>query len=1007
MTLRYRGLLLVLCSLLTTLGCSSSFYISESEAAAFRANLRNQTTANDLLSSLQGKLLTVEFTGSGSNVQVASSNLAEILRGIPNFFLLEQLFRQVRLDRISRQIEQGFGPWIASRVRSLEGTTGVRIGLRRATIRFLSPPTMSYSEPQQSLSFEAPIALTLGGSFTVNGDRYSASLTFDRFLLRGQMRLGRPFTESAWTWLRLTPQPGGVRVGGGVPSEYQAEIRRRIGRSFSSPLEQGVRLHYDHFALSGLKLSSNGDLDFQYHDRPETAPPVLNVVVAEGGKLYYTRKSSGDWAPFEEVPLPGRGGAWPALAASGQGQLELAFVSSSGEFVYVGRRQGDWVNAFQSPSQGATLFGGWKPALIATAPGQVEAVVVGRDGRLYHFRRKNGAWIGPSRVDDSLLTALPVGSGGGTFPLRDPVGVQSGSRFFLFFIDSAMRLFAVSFDMETGYWGQTKFLEGAGARFAVSAASCGDGRVDVLSLAPDGAVYQHTLIPLTGNIGPYSGTAFSVGPPTRVGGPLTATPAAACSGFKELQIVGRGPENSMFHARQYVERWEGWEDAGEHFFGTLSSWKIEGQRPAIASTRDGAIHVVARQYGVPPKGLVYNHHITTRFPLAPAAVHWRGFQRMGSRDFFGTPALALFDRQLVVATRGADQNVWQTALAEENVARFARVQNSRMLFPWEPVTLSSSPRALEVLYPAEDGTIRHVRLLNRYEERHTLPRPPAPGDARPVAAVTFGGQIEVVSAGSNGILYHWRFISGFWSQPTAVGGPVFSNPLLADVGSGQLELLAVAGDQRLHRWRFIDGHWSPRGALPTSFPVSPVAFGPGAASSWGDGTLDVAVVHAGTSAVHHARLRPTDLGAGGRPRPGRTVPRFQPVGERASDVPLLSALAPDLLHLVVTRGGGLLAGTTVRGPLVMTAPRRKGRRSSPQAPPAWRRFQPIMAPSNLLLGNLVTVGERELALIAVNRDGRAYLARYAEPHWSVAAPLGAQTTESMHTPLTRPALAVH
>jgi hypothetical protein len=323
------------------------------------------------------------------------------------------------------------------------------------------------------------------------------------------------------------------------------------------------------------------------------------------------------------------------------------------------------------------------------------------------------------------------------------------------------------------------------------------------------------------------------------------------------------------------------------------------------------------------------------------------------------------------------------------------------------VTLSSGPRALEILYPAEDGTIRHVRLLNRYEERHTLPRSPTAGDARPVAAVTLGGQIEVVSAGSNGILYHWRFISGFWSQPTAVGGPVFSQPLLADVGSGQLELLAVAGDQRVHRWRFIDGHWSPRGALPTDFPVSAVAFGPGAASSWGDGTLDVAVVHAGTGAVHHARLRPTDLGAGGRPRPGRTRPRFQPVGQTASDVPLLGALAPERLHLVVQRGGGLFAGSTIRGPSSSTGPRR-GRRHPPSGPTlAWQRFQPIMAPSNLLLGNLVVLGERELSFVAVNREGRLYLTRYAEPHWSVAAPLGAQARDTMRTPVTRPALAVH
>src|SRR5262249_35325676 len=156
--------------LIAAVGCASRFYVSESEAAAYRANLRTASAANDLFSALQGKVIQVDFAGTGTSLHIAHSNLTETLRAIPNLFVLEQLFRQIRLDRLSAQLEEGIGAWTAARPPLVErgGEGRVRFKpLRRATIRFPSPPVVSYDAAGRRIGYEIPVTLIISGEVDV------------------------------------------------------------------------------------------------------------------------------------------------------------------------------------------------------------------------------------------------------------------------------------------------------------------------------------------------------------------------------------------------------------------------------------------------------------------------------------------------------------------------------------------------------------------------------------------------------------------------------------------------------------------------------------------------------------------------------------------------------------------------------------------------------------------------------------------------------------------------
>src|SRR5688572_32485889 len=92
-------------------GCASSFYLSESEVTAYLANLRRESSANDLLQHFQGQTFQIEFDPTSRTPRIRSTNILTVLRAIPELFFIEQGFHQIHLDRLSTQLEQQLDTW--------------------------------------------------------------------------------------------------------------------------------------------------------------------------------------------------------------------------------------------------------------------------------------------------------------------------------------------------------------------------------------------------------------------------------------------------------------------------------------------------------------------------------------------------------------------------------------------------------------------------------------------------------------------------------------------------------------------------------------------------------------------------------------------------------------------------------------------------------------------------------------------------------------------------------
>src|SRR5262249_29485690 len=191
----------------------------------------------------------------------------------------------------------------------------------------------------------------------------------------------------------------------------------------------------------------------------------------------------------------------------------------------------------------------------------------------------------------------------------------------------------------------------------------------------------------------------------------------------------------------------------------------------------------------------------------------------------------------------------------------------------------------------------------------------------------------------------------------------------------------------------------------------PLGFGPSAASATEDGSVDLAFVEDGSGAVFYGRVAPPVA----VPSPVRvlgslaSIP-FARVSDGAVDVPLVTSLSWEGVHLIVPRASGVFASRTYRPPIVS---RGRGRGTVSAAANgvrinlglAWEPFRQI-APGGLLLGSLVPLGDGEIALAAADRTGRIWAGRFADGRWGMFLPLQGQTSLTVTAPPVRPALAV-
>jgi len=1001
-----------------TVGCNSDFFLGESEANAYLANLRTEPLANELLSGLSGKELQLHFNVSGGVPHLSQSNLLEVLRGTKLGVIESQLLQQqISLETLAKQIEGMLDGWISDRLLLLKDQAGSKVNLSeldRATVKFVSAPQLQYSADQR-IQFAAKLQITIAATIDVNvlsgvesfvaslfganpNGRYPLTITLDNWQLNGSLSFSSSFVDAATLHLQMPPSSPVVTVRDttavNAPDRIKAGVRQAFEKPLAGAVDETLDLKFDYFSIAALQLLANNttsqrELSFSYEPRPCLPEPILDVVArTSGGRLYHARKIDGAWRDVEVLP-PIRGPlSDPALVASTPDQLDVV-ATAGGVLFHSSYRQKLWTNRIidGAGTERTEYFG--RPALLSTAPGQLEVIATQRDG-LYHLRRVNGAWQSPVYVNVGIAPRNEF---------RDPVVVQAGNKLLLLFVDRLNSLYVIAFDLDSARWGKSVYV--ANTMFAPAAVSSGDGRIDIVYVKPNG-VPSHLVAQVNAaTILDQNDPGFWSRSGLAIGGLLNESPALVASGYQRLELVGRGTDNHLYHNHlvasndptglvegvQVSSGWTGWSDISYRFFGSgdLFAGQIGG--PAVASTRAGEVYVVGRErFLQADRGIFGNSYHSTRYGIAPwKAMRWRGFQKIGSQNFTGYPALSVSDQQLTVAVAGQNGDIWNSNLDANYVAKLSNVPSIRAGASngsKGPLIFSSGPGIVDILTLGPNGEFQQRRRLNGILDRSIAI--PSNFLFKAIAAQSYGdGYIDMVGVAFNNTLSYWRLRNGRWEGPGSIGGNVISPPVLLNTGAGQLSLLGIGGDHQLYLWRFTNGRWSNWYQISSNVLVDENLFGQSAAASWGDGEIDLVSVEAGSRRMFHRRILAGMVSTG-----AISNREVSSVGGVVADVPMLTALAPFSLHILVQGTDSRLYSTWsfMESPSSTSRRGDDGREGSamsvvPRFRVGWRASQPVSWPG-LVGGGVTLLGERTLVSIATGPDGRTYLSRYKNLNWS-------------------------
>jgi hypothetical protein len=1008
-------------------GCGNSFYLSESDAAAYQANLWTASQANQLLAGVQGQTISLQFDSAQPVPHLTATNMGDVLRSVPSLWVLD-FTHQINLDRLAAQLPQQVDPWLSEAFSGLLQAGGGAVSLQRVDstyVDILSAPVLSYDATRQSVGFSLAVRVRISAALLANGDLYHVQVQLENLRLQGQMLLANPFVDAAMLRLQLNPHVESVTISpDGLPDALKVGIRSALSGQLV-PIDKSRTLVFDNFSLFPLRLVASQPgvtLAAGYLPRPRSAEPTIDIVArGQDGKLYHARRKAGVWQDFAALTLPASIGSDPALVASGADQQELAAVSTSGELFYAAWREESWGSVFRSamPHSGQRP-GGYaiaRPALLATAPGQVEIFAVGTDGLLWHIRRRNGQWMAPTQVP---LTAYVQPA---QPPLRDPVAVQAGNKVILLFVDRRNLLYGTAFDLETSNWTWTLMLTlgGSHVNFAPTAVSCDSGRVDYVYAGDGGHPYHRVLTALRSRVrAGFQGSGFDVGDETAVGGTLNESPVLACSGFQQLELFGRGTDNAPYQNRflgtaspqglirgqQIQGGWQGWQKLSDRFFGTPPSdlatlfAGVRVSEATLGSTWSGEVVLVARSNGNGAQPLLFNSYDSRRFGRANwSAVNWRGFQAVGTTSFVGNPALALSDRVVQIglaASTDAGDQLGLKSYSAAGIPTFGSLTSAPVQLAVAPAVIFSGPGAVDVFSVHSNGGLVHTSARNYQQFVDFQLGRPSNSSLLGISAASGGpGLIDVVTVSQDRSLHHWRMFNGSWQCSTAmlgatpgesvpcpitIPGAVDSAPVLVSTGAGQMELFAIGGDHKLYRWRFVNGAWTGWHQVSSDFRLRPSLFGPSVASSWGDGTVDL-VVASEEGAMYHARAVPalTSLSVIVPAAPGDAPELvFSRIGGNTTDVPNLVALGSQHLRLFAIGTDGYLYEN-------IAAPSRERRLWTLRDLQLglnlrWPGFQPLTS-APVRVGGTARLGEQFIEILAIDDQGWPYLNRLSGEMW--------------------------
>jgi hypothetical protein len=1047
------GLLLLLT--LTITGCTDEFYLSEKEVVAYRSALATESAMNLNLGNLQGHAVTAQFDNSTGTPVVSSSNLLAEMRGT-GLANVEGGPAQITLDRLSTELEKQMSNWISGRLQLYTGASNETARLTQLdsiTAGFNNDPTFSFHSDRQTIGFDVQITLTINGTievtaldafldffFNINGT-YPLTITIHNLRLQGEADLNSGFADAGRIHFKLTPQRlGPIEVlgnGASVPSEVSNGVRDLLSQNLSARVDEVFVQRYDYFALTKMGLSQQGELQVAYRPRtnrlgPHATDPTLHVVArAADGKLYHGRRSTGGWTSYSAVPFPG---SWPvsgilqdpALFHSGGNQLELAAVNQNNALVYGHWRDETW-NDFNliTPGQGASPAVGYrgKPAIVASAPGQVEIVVRDGNGKLWHLRRVSGVWIAPAMVPLNGFASAPA-------PYRDPTALHIGNKIAVVFVNGQNRPTAIAFDLETGIWGQPASLNTQSfTNLAPAAVASGDRRCDVVYVGSGGTPYHRVLRVTSANfVSGVAQTGITIsGNEIALNEVFNSSPVLVASGYEELELIGRGLGNRLYHihyrqtvpastfdGRPLTPGWQTWSSFIDNLDENAPTTSGQVSGYAMAATRTGRTELVTRAFGstiYTQTGLFHNNYESERYATAPwKAVHWRGYQGTGTRLFLGNPALAAVDRNFELVFTGRVPGLTQPTphsarMGESNAAAFTLFSAPMVrtaTSPVDPIVLSVAPGTVDVIAMRTDGRPVHTRLgggvggMLNIPTNVTLTR---------MAAVGYGnGMLDLVGLGTDNKLYHWRYRNQGWSSPVLIAAGLISAPALVHVGAGQLELLAIDPDYVLKRWRFTGTSWLGPSIISASFQINHILFGPSAVSSYGDGSVDVVVVNRTTQEINHRRIGPGDEACIPNPPLPCPAPRvFANLGGRAWEDPVLTAFSSTRLHVLIMQGLRWYSTWASKHPsqwVTVPAPR------DPRL--LWTGFE-LIGGEGMVVSATAHSGSKEIAAVAIGMSGgRVFVNRIQDGRWTGFQPVVGQTTEMIWpSPVFLPAVVSH
>ena len=1042
--------------ILPTSACTDQFYLSESEVATYSNYLATDAALNQHFSTLQNQAIQLNFDSSNPP-HLISTNLLQLMRSTDMVQLETSGPAPVRLDRLNGEIQSQLENWIAGRLQLYTGSNNADARLTQfhdLQVTFQSNPTFTFHPETQSISFNMTLSISINCTIEVNAldsilnfifsitgnsinGSYPLNIVVNNLQLSGQASLVSPYADAGRVRLQLVPHPGAIQVSasifaaGSAPGQVKDGVRQLLARSLTSPVDEIFNQKYAYFALPELRLlpatsQRPGSLTVSYRARPETASPAIHLVArAKDGNLYHSRRTSGAWSSYAMVPFPSKPfiGNEPTLVHAGASQLELCATDAKGNLVYGHWRDEAWGN-FQtiSPSVAAGspgLFTG-KPAVVASAPGQVEIAAQATDGNLWYFRRWNGNWFVPYAVPLAGFSTIV------TPPFRDPAIVQVGNKVAIIFVDGKGQLGTIAYDMETNIWGQPVVIATKETvQFAPAAAASGDRRVDLAYVGKSGAPYHRRIEVSMGQnfVAGVAATGISVvGSETALGGTLVSAPVLACSGYGQLELIGRQNNSTLYHLH-YVNSvwpividgrvinpgWQSWVSPPNNLLGTPASWTGQVDDFSAVALGTGEVELAAHNL---PQLIFHNSFQSARYGRDPwKTVDWRGFESTGGSKFLGKPALAAVDRNFEVAVVGGQNSAGPTVdyalISDSNATSFklgSTPQVKSNPSPIDPLILSSGPGLVDHIEVGSDGKLYHTQLQNGGPSFFNLvPLPTGITFGSQLSAVGYGnGQIELVAVGSNQKIYLWRYRDATWSTATTIGSGIISNPVLLYVGAGQLELLAVNSDRQAIRWRFSNGAWTSGQPLQNGFLVNPVLFGPSAASSWGDGSVVLTVINYQDQSLYYRQIGPGDEACG--LVSGCPAPRvFTLLGGKIGAPPVLTAFSSTHWNILAmgTDHAYYSNWSSVSPVQPITSP--------PQRDPSltWSGYE-FIGGANLFGLSGANAGRQNFASVAIDQQGRLYINRNSGGRWTGFQPVIGQTPiMQLGSPLFMPVLAAH